>query len=84
MYELGTSTWPGQPASQGGNVTGDGRPNNEFAKWMASWRAQIQQRYVLIGHSRQKRTVENGEQKYPDDKPIEIADLKQRERPKAA
>jgi len=59
-------------------VTGDGRSNDEFAKWMASWSAQIQRRYVLIGHLRQKQTVENVEQKYPADKPLE------NRRPKAA
>jgi len=59
-------------------VTEEGRPNNEFAKWMASWSAQIQQRNVLMGNLRQKQTVENGKQKYPDDKPMKTR------RPKAA
>jgi len=74
--ELGTSTIA---AVEGGNVTGDERPNNnEFAKWMASWSAQIQQHNVRIGHLRQKQTVENGKQKYPDNQPIKTR------RPKAA
>jgi hypothetical protein len=60
-------------------VTGEGRPNNEFSKWMASWSAQIQQHNVLIGHLRQKQTVENEKQKYPDEKPIRFADLKRQE-----
>jgi hypothetical protein len=59
-------------------VTGEGGPNNEFAKWMASWSAQIQQRNVLIGRLKQKQTVENEKQKYADDKPNETR------RPKAA
>jgi hypothetical protein len=57
-------------------VTGDGRPNNEFVKWMASWSAQIQQHNLLIGHLRPKQTVENGKQKYPDNKTIKLADPK--------
>jgi hypothetical protein len=57
-------------------VTGDGRPNNEFAKWMASWSAQIQQHNLLIGHLRQKQTVENEKQSYPDSKTIKLADPK--------
>jgi hypothetical protein len=63
---------------KGGHMTGDGRANTEFAKWMASWSAQIQQRNALIGHLRQKQTVENGKLKYPDEKPLKTR------RPKAA
>ena len=65
-------------------MTGDERPNNEFAKWMASWSAQVQKRHALIGHLRQKQTVEDEKQEYPDDKPMKLADLKRHERPKAA
>jgi hypothetical protein len=60
-------------------VTGDGHPNIEFAKWMASWSAQIQQHNVLIGHLRQEQTVENDKQKYPDNQPIKRADPKRHE-----
>jgi hypothetical protein len=65
-------------------VTRDGGPNNEFAKWMASWCAQIQQHNVLNGHSRHKQTVESGKQKYSDEKPIKLADQERHGRPKAA
>ena len=51
---------------------------------MASWSAQIQQRYVLIGQLRQKHSVESGGQNYRDDKPIDTADVERHERPKAA
>jgi len=60
-------------------VTGDGRPNNEFAKWMADWSARIQQHNVIVGHLRQKQTVENGKQKYPDSKPVKLADPRRHE-----
>jgi hypothetical protein len=60
-------------------VTGDGRPNNGFAKWMASWSAQIQQHNAVIGHLKQKPTVENDKQKYPEEKPIKLAEPKRHE-----
>ena len=59
-------------------MSGEERQNNEFAKWMASWSAQIQQRNVLIGRLKQKQAVESGKQKYLEDKPNESR------RPKAA
>jgi len=57
-------------------VTENERPNKEFTKWLASWSAQNQQHNVLIGHLRQKETVENGKQKYPNEKPMKLAELK--------
>jgi hypothetical protein len=51
---------------------------------MASWSAQIQHRSVLTGPLREEETIEDGKQKHPDDKPIELADPKRYERPKAA